>query len=268
MSTRVCLEKINNIAFVALSRPEKYNALDMDMFYQIDKTIKKIKKDKSIRVVILTGQGENFCSGLDIKSVLQSPFNSLKLLWKLSPWRSNLAQRVSTAWRDLNVPVISVIQGKCWGGGLQIALGADFKFAYPNASFSIMEAKWGLVPDMGGTLPFKEHLALDQAKLLAMTAEEISAEKALSLGLITAVSENALDEAKLLANRLMVQSPDAIAGVKKLFNGSWSQSAGYALARETWYQIKVMLGKNQRIKTYNQTHDDDSQRPFVNRKNW
>lgn len=247
MNTRVTLTIEQQIAYVTLNRAEKHNALDYPMFIAIRNTIKQLKANTHIRVVIVQGAGDDFCSGLDVKSVMKSPLTALKLLFKLNPFGANLAQYVSTGWRDVPCPVIAVIQGRCWGGGLQIALGADFRVAKPNAELSIMEARWGLIPDMGGTLAFKALLPLDQAKWLAMTAEQISAEKALNLGLVTHVSTEPLATAQQMAQQLIQGSPDAQAAVKKLYNLSWFSSAGKALWRESWYQIKVLLGKNQKI---------------------
>ena len=124
---RVTVNVIDQIAHVNLARPEKHNAIDMAMFQGIVATIAKLKKDTSIRAIILTGQGEDFCSGLDVKSVMKSKSSPIKLLFKWHPFKANLAQRVSTDWQDLDVPVIAAIHGRCWGGGLQIALGADIR---------------------------------------------------------------------------------------------------------------------------------------------
>jgi len=258
----------NQIAYVTLNRAEKHNALNMSMFYQIDNVIKQLKNNRNIRVVIVRGKGCDFCSGLDIKSVMKSPLNILKLLFKWLPGRSNLAQRVSTGWRTIPVPVIMVLHGRVWGGGLQIALGADFRFAQSNSEFSIMEAKWGLIPDMGGTLALKEHLPVDQAKLLAMTGKELSASQALEYKLITSVSDDPLEQALTLATELSDQSPDAIAGVKKLYNNAWWNSARFALAKESFYQIKIILNKNQAIKSFNQTHESSLAKRFKKRMHW
>ena len=152
---RVNLKVTDGIAYVNLNRAEKCNALDIDMFVAIKKIIKSLKVDRSVRAVIVTGNGEDFCSGLDIKSVMSSTKTPLSLLFKWFPWHANLAQYVSVGWKDIPVPVIMVIKGRCWGGGLQIALGADFRISTPDASFSIMESRWGLIPDMGGTLALK-----------------------------------------------------------------------------------------------------------------
>jgi enoyl-CoA hydratase/carnithine racemase len=258
----------NQIAYVTLNREEKHNALNMSMFYQIDSVIKQLRKNRDIRAVIVQGKGCDFCSGLDIKSVMKSPLNIFKLLFKWLPGQSNLAQRVSTGWRTIPVPVIMVLHGRVLGGGLQIALGGDFRFVQTNSTLSIMEAKWGLIPDMGGTLALKEHLPVDQAKLLAMTGKELSANEALEYKLITSVSDTPLEQALALAEELSQQSPDAIAGVKKLYNKAWWHSARFALAKESYYQIKVMLSKNQAIKSYYQTHEPSQGKGFKSRKRW
>ena len=164
------------------------------------------------------------------------------------PGGANLAQRVSTGWRELPVPVIMAIEGRCWGGGLQIALGADFRIAHPDASLSIMEGKWGLIPDMGGTLALRTLLNQDIAKKLAMTAEELTGEQALALGLITELDQQPLEKAWQLATQICRQSPDAVSAVKRLYNKSWWSRPGTALARESGYQLRVLAGKNQKLK--------------------
>ena len=267
MNNRITLTIENNIAYVMLARPEKLNAIDMAMFIAIDKTIQKLKKNRTIRAVVLSAEGEHFCSGLDVSSVMSSPINALKLLIKIRPWRSNLAQRVSTGWREIPVPVIAVVRGKCWGGGLQIALGADFVIAEPQAEFSIMESRWGLIPDMGGTLAFKERVPLATVKELAMTGKIISGEQAKTLGLINYIDNNPEQKAQTLIDSFVSQSPDSIAGCKKLYNKSWWSSAGWALWRESWYQIKIIAGKNSRIKQFNQ-RNPDKPKSFISRSRW
>ena len=125
MSDRISLHLEGDIAYVTLNRAEKRNALDMAMFRAIDKVSRQLRKDRHIRAVIVQGDGEDFCSGLDVKSVLKEKSSALKLLAKWLPGNANLAQRVSNNWRKIPVPVIMVIHGRCWDGGLQIALGAD-----------------------------------------------------------------------------------------------------------------------------------------------
>jgi len=229
----------DNIAFVTLNRPDKRNALDMAMFRSIDKATRQLKKNREIRAVIVQAKGEDFCSGLDIKSVLSKRSSAMSLLAKWFPGQANLAQRVSFNWRKIPVPVIMVIHGRCWGGGLQIALGADFRFASSEATFSIMEGKWGLIPDMGGNLALREIVTKDIALKLTMTAEVISAQKAMEYGLITMVCEDPLEQAQHLVGQITERSPDAVAAVKKLYQQNWFRAEWIMLAKESYYQIKI-----------------------------
>lgn len=266
--SRVKVTITDNIALVSLNRPEKHNAIDMLMFYDIRETINTLKRNRSIRAVIVEGEGDDFCSGLDIKAVMKSTTAPLKLLFKWLPWQANLAQFVSVGWRQIPAPVIMVIQGRCWGGGLQIALGADFRMAASDASIAIMEARWGLIPDMGGTLALKELLNLDIAKELAMTGAIIDGNQAHKVGLVTHVDDEPMKAALKLAHAICQQSPDAVSATKKLYNKSWWSEPGFALARESYYQIKILLGKNRKIKSYNQLNPDKKSRDFVERQKW
>jgi enoyl-CoA hydratase/carnithine racemase len=265
MTERVVVTIEKHIATVTLNRADKHNALDMKMFYAIDQTIKKLRKNKEVWAVILHGNGEDFCTGLDVKSVMKSPNNSIKLLFKWWPTQANLAQRVSTAWQKLPMPVIAAIHGRCWGGGLQIALGADIRIASKNSNWSIMENRWGLIPDMGGTLAFKTLMRQDIALELAMSAKQISGEQAQHYGLVTHLDEQPLLAAQKLANQLIENSPDANAAIKKLLRKSWWSTSAMTLLRESYYQIKILLGKNQRIAVQRQL-TPDNKKSFKARK--
>ncbi|GGA87521.1 enoyl-CoA hydratase [Neiella marina] len=237
----------NGIAHVTLNRPEKHNALDMTMFIAIDQAIKTIAKDKSVRVVVVSGNGPSFCSGLDVKSVLSNSSSALKLLWKWLPGNANLAQRVSVGWRRLKVPVIMALHGKCWGGGMQIALGGDYRIASTDCSLAIMESRWGLIPDMGGTLALRECLGADQAMLLAMTAAPLRARQARKLGLVTEVTDQPVAAAMALAEQLAARSPDTNRAIKTVYHRTWCPAERRILAQETLNQIRIIAGKNQRI---------------------
>lgn len=264
---RVTLRIENGIAFVTLNRADKHNALDMAMFKAIDKISRQLKQNRDIRAVIVQANGEDFCSGLDVKSVMSSKSSALSLLGKWLPGHANLAQRVSYNWRKIPVPVIMVIQGRCWGGGLQIALGADFRFATSEASFSIMEGKWGLIPDMGANLALRELVTKDVALKLTMTAEIISAQSALDHGLITHVSDEPLQEAMQLADQIIERSPDAVAAVKKLYHQNWLKAEWRMLAKESYYQVKILLGKNQNRAVKRQLNPDKNV-SYLPRKKW
>lgn len=237
----------NGIAAVRLNRPDKHNALDFAMFCAIKQSISQIKKDPSVRVVIVSGEGENFCTGLDIKSVMNDRSTGLKLLWKWWPGQANLAQIVTVGWRRLDVPVIMALHGKCWGGGTQIALGGDFRIADPNTTLSIMEAKWGIIPDMGGTPGLAENVANDHAMLMAMTADEVTAEQALERNLITMIADDPMTAAMALAEKLKERSPDTNKTIKHFYQKTWGKGESGILARETIYQWRMLLGRNRAV---------------------
>lgn len=263
----VSLKIEKNIAFVTLNRADKRNALDMDMFKAIDRISRQLRHNRQIRAVIVQADGEDFCSGLDVKSMMSKKSSIVTLLRKWLPGQANLAQRVSYNWRKIPVPVMMVIQGRCWGGGLQIALGADFRFATADASFSIMEGKWGLIPDMGANLALRELVSKDVALKLAMTAEVISVQDALAYGLITGVSDTPLEQAMALAGQIAERSPDAVAAVKKLYQKNWLRPEWRMLATETWYQWRVILGKNQARAVQRQLKSDNKG-SYIVRKRW
>jgi enoyl-CoA hydratase/carnithine racemase len=263
----VILKVENQIAYVTLNRAEKRNALDMAMFKAIDKISRQLKRNREIRAIIVQGAGRDFCSGLDVKSVMSQKSSIMALLAKWIPGQANLAQRVSYNWRKIPVPVIMVIHGRCWGGGLQIALGADFRFTTTNASLSIMEGKWGLIPDMGANLALREIVAKDVALKLAMTAEIITAQTALELGLVTGVSENPLQKAEELALQIAERSPDAVAAVKKLYQNNWFRAEWLMLAKESFYQVRILLGKNQARAVKKQLSPEEKM-AYLPRKKW
>ncbi|MFA0570626.1 crotonase/enoyl-CoA hydratase family protein [Vibrio gallaecicus] len=242
-----CTIDDNQIATVILNRADKLNAIDMPMFQAVNHLTKSLSRNKQVRAVIVKGDGSDFCSGLDVKSLLTSKTGALKLLFKWWPTLPNDAQRFSVGWRDIPCPVIFAIHGRCWGGGLQLASGGDFRIASPDANFSIMEAKWGLIPDMGGALAFRELMRQDHTLEMAMTAKVIDSQQAKDYGLVTKIAEHPYAEAYKLAQECIERSPDVLAATKKLYHKTWWTSPGLALFLETWYQLKVGIGKNRII---------------------
>jgi enoyl-CoA hydratase/carnithine racemase len=176
----------SGIFHVLLDRPEKMNALSVEMFETITATAVSLKENKAIRAVILSGNGKAFCTGLDVKSVGTNPLNFRKLMNKPGQTNhSNLAQDVAYMWRQLPFPVIASLHGMCFGGGLQIAMGADFRISTPDCQLSVMEAKWGLIPDMSACVTFREQVRMDVIKELTMTARIFSGTQAQSYGFVT-----------------------------------------------------------------------------------
>ncbi len=246
MNSLVVVEKKENIAIVSLNRPEKHNGLNMVMIESLINAAKEIKKDKQIRAVVLQGNGESFCAGLDFGSVAQKPASIVPKFLKW-PWqKANDFQRVAYIWRELPMPVIAVIHGNCFGGGIQIALGADFRFASPDSKLSVMEMKWGLIPDMSGTISINEQLPLDIAKDLAMTGRVISGEEAKEINLVTWLDDNPKEAAFEYAKLLASKSPDAIRACKALFSKNRHASESEALRRERLYQMWMFATPNQR----------------------
>ncbi|WP_166254515.1 crotonase/enoyl-CoA hydratase family protein [Marinobacter salicampi] len=258
-SDRVLLEIDQGIATVTLNRPDKFNSLDMTMFEAIAKTARKLKKERQVRAIILHGAGDAFCAGLDVKTVSNNPLNFLKLLVKPGRRISNLAQDVGYLWRQVPAPVIAATHGYCFGGGFQVALGADFRFSTPDCRFSIMESKWGLIPDMSLTVTLRELIAIDLAKELTMTARQFDGTEAKAMGLVSRVCPDPLTEARQFASELAERSPDAVAASKLLFNRTWSADDKGALDWETRLQKKIIARANQRTAVARNTGDPERQ---------
>ncbi|BBN82163.1 enoyl-CoA hydratase [Pseudoalteromonas sp. A25] len=262
----LAVEHHNNVAWVTLSRPEKQNALTFDMFIAIDETIKQLKKDRQLRAVVIQGAGGNFCSGLDVKSIMKQPMSVLRLLFKWLPGNANLAQRVCLAWRSLPVPVIALISGNCFGGGLHIALGADYRIATRNAQLAIMESKWGLCPDMGSGPLLPSISNYDQVLKLASLGTCITGEQALQIGLISEVSDDPHSSCLALLEGLLIRSPDTLAAIKRINQTAYRQNLRATLAKETFAQIKLLLSKNTKVAMHNATHSE--QKPYRLRNKW
>lgn len=243
---RVKVELRDEIAYVSLARAEKYNGLDLEMLEALVASARSIGKDRSIRAVILSGEGKVFCAGLDFGKVMKTPGRMVKAFAKFGIKDTNLFQEACWAWRKLPIPVIAVTHGRCYGGGMQIALAADFRFSTPDCLFSIMEIKWGLVPDMSGTVSLRELLPMDVAKELAMTGREFDGNEAKALNLVTGLSDEPMAAAEALAEQIKTRSPDAIAATKALVEKTWLAPENEAFSVESKLQFKLLRGKNQR----------------------
>ena len=242
---RVLLEIRDHIATVTLNRPDQRNALDIGMFDGIVAAAAAIAEEPDVRAVVLTGAGPAFCAGLDVKSMMTNPAAIERLLMKAPGELTNLAQRVCWAWRELPVPVIAALKGEVFGGGLQIALGADIRLAMPDARLSVMEIRWGLIPDMGGSRVLKDIMPLDVAKELALTGRIVDGEEGVGMGLVTRVCADPLAAARELAGEIAARSPDAIRSTKYLFDRAPTLNDPDGLALETQLQMALIGQKNQ-----------------------
>jgi enoyl-CoA hydratase/carnithine racemase len=247
MNGRVRVEIDGPVALVCLTRAEQHNGMDFRMLGAVRRAASRLRKERRVRAVILHGEGPSFCAGLDVKSVLGNPASAAVGLAALFSPERNRFQEWSMAWREVAAPVIAAIHGNCFGAGLQLALGADIRLATPDARLSVMEVKWGLVPDMGGAALLRELVSLDVAKELAMTGRIFSGAEAHALRLVTRITDAPLEQARALAAEIATRSPDAVAAAKFLLQESWHAGEADALAAERKWQRRVIAGPNQRI---------------------
>lgn len=245
---RVEVSVANYVAEVVLNRPAKFNALDTAMFDAISAAGESLRDRDDVRAVILYGKGEHFCSGLDVTTFGDLGDNAQfckAATEKVYGTSSNRFQHPSTVWQDLEVPVIAALQGVAYGGGSQIALGADIRIAHPSAKLSVMEIKWGLIPDMGISQSLRKLVSIDVAKELLLTGRVVEADECKALGLVTHVDAQPLQRARALAAQIAEKSPDATRRMKALLEQSWNNDAEQGLALEAQLQGEIIFGGNQ-----------------------
>jgi enoyl-CoA hydratase/carnithine racemase len=224
---RVTVAVKDGVADVRMNRPDKLNALDQAMFDALAETSAKLAADPSIRAVVLSGEGRGFCAGLDFMSFQamagEGTSGRVSRLGDRPPDRiANLGQQAAYGWTEMPVPVIAAIHGVALGGGFQIALGADIRIVAPDARLSVLEIRWGLVPDMTGTYTLRQLVGLDVAKELTFTGRMVAGDEAVKLGIATRVSDNPHEDALKLAAQIAASSPHAIRAAKRLLNQSGS----------------------------------------------
>jgi enoyl-CoA hydratase/carnithine racemase len=251
MSNRVSVKIEDGVADVRLNRPEKMNALDQAMFEGLVEIGSRLAEDSCVRSVVLSGEGRAFCAGLDFASFMAMAGSSDRktdgggLLRRPEGSPANYAQSAAYVWMSLPVPVIAAVHGVAFGGGLQIALGADIRYVAADAKLSVMEIKWGLIPDMTGTQTLRRLVRLDVAKELTFSGRIISGQEAADLGLATRVSDKPLDDAMALAREIAQKSPDAIRAAKTLLNESGQMSLEDGLRLEERLQLGLIGSPNQ-----------------------
>jgi len=245
MSERVQVTIDNAVATVRLSRPGKLNALDAEMFEAVIRAGEQILANNSVRAVVLHGEGRAFSAGLDFASFMGKPELMQKLLARSGKSPANVAQRIAWIWQEVHVPVIAAVHGVAFGGGLQIALGADLRYVAADAQLSVLEIKWGLIPDMSISQTLTRLVPLDVAKELTFTGRVVSGSEAVELGLATKVSADPLADALETAKLIATKSPHAIRAGKALLNDAPSMSRANALKLETALQVGLLGSPNQ-----------------------
>ena len=242
---RVSVSVSDHVAVVTLTRPEKHNALDVAMFEAIAGAAARVAVEPGVRAVVLHGEGPSFCSGLDVAGVMASQPSSDALMAPLREAVPNWFQRTAYRWLEVPVPVIVAIHGHCLGRGLQIALAGDVRFATADAKLSVLEVKWGLIPDMAITRTLPRLVGIDVAKELAFTGRIVSGAEAGELGLVTHVVDDPLEAARSLAAEVAGRSPDAVRAMKRLLDESWTGSVQETLRLEADLQLGLLGTPNQ-----------------------
>jgi len=242
---RVRVEREGGVARVTLNRPDKRNGLDLAMFEGLIAAGEALAEDRSVRAVVLSGEGKAFCAGLDFASFMAAGDVGPKLLRRPEGKPDNIAQRLAWVWREVPVPVIAAVHGVAFGGGLQLALGADLRYVRPDARLSVMEIEWGLIPDMGATQTLLGLVPPDVAKELTFTGRVVLGDEAVRLGLATRAVEDPLAEALSTARVIAQKSPHAIRAGKALLEGARSMSVKESFLLETELQLGLLGTPNQ-----------------------
>ena len=257
------------VADVRLARSDKMNALDPAMFGALVEASDQLAKDTSVRVVVLSGEGRSFCAGLDFASfTAMSEDNRGERPAITDPIEHRIthhAQQAVYGWTELPVPVIAAL-GHALGGGIQLALGADIRIAAPDTKMSVLEIRWGLIPDMTGTQSLINLVGLDVAKELTFTGRMVGAEEALALGLVTHIAEDPRADALEMASEIASKSPHAVRAAKRLLNqaAKVSTADGFALERQEIGQLIGSPNQAESVRAFFEKREPDFSDPELN----
>jgi enoyl-CoA hydratase/carnithine racemase len=235
----------DGVAQVRLARPDKLNALDPVMFDAIIEVGEELRTMKGLRAVVLAGEGRAFCAGLDLASFTAGPIEGATPIADRTHGNANRFQEVAMTWRKCPVPVIAAVHGVCFGGGLQIASGADIRVVHPETRMAIMEMRWGLVPDMGGFALWRGLVRSDALRELVYTNREFSGSEAIELGLATLVEADPLARAQAIAREIAARNPESVRAAKRLFDVMDDEGTAAILLAESREQAAVIRRPNQ-----------------------
>ncbi|TNE64455.1 crotonase/enoyl-CoA hydratase family protein [Celeribacter ethanolicus] len=239
----------NHIAHLTLNRPDKMNAVTEGLIADLLARVAEIAASDA-RVVLLAGAGKAFCAGLDTSNFQRFMTEDLDaLVMERTHGDANAFQAFSLALHDLPIPVIAAIHGPCFGAGMQLAIAADIRIASPEAQLSIMEMKWGLVPDMGGMVLFPRVLRSDVLRLLTYTNEIVPAARAAEFGLVTEIAEDAMTRALEIATTIAGKSPTAMRAVKRLIGTAESSHDRAHILMEESREQRALIGTPHQIET-------------------
>lgn len=243
MADRVRIDLANGVADVTLARPERLNALDDAQFDAIIDAIAQLEAMPGVRCVVLSGEGDGFCAGLDLSMFAGG---QLPDLMPRTHGIANRVQQIAWGWRTLPMPVIAAVHGVALGAGFQIMMGADIRIAAPDAKLAVLEARWGLVPDVAGIALFRGIVRDDVARELTYTGRTISGEEAARLGVVTRTAHDPHAEAMALARTIAANSPAAMQADKRLFNLALEADEATILLAESREQTVLLAGAEHR----------------------
>jgi len=247
---RISVTLEGGVADVRMIRVDKMNALDDAMFQALIDTGERLKAEAGVRAVVLSGEGRAFCAGLDMGNFGKMASGERRGGGGLvdtprTPGGSNRAQHAVMVWREIPVPVIAAVHGVAFGGGFQLTLGADLRFVTADTRMSVMEIKWGLVPDMAGLVLMRQLARDDVIRELTYTGRQFTGEEALSLGFATRVCADPRAEALALAAEIAGKNPHAIRADKRLFELAASGDQREILLAESAEQGALIGSPNQ-----------------------
>lgn len=240
--TRVTIIYSDHIAHVVLTRADKKNAMDQQMIDALIAAGREVA-DTSARAVVISGAGGSFCAGIDLSglgAMMGQDIESLIMARTHGEGSTNQWQEVAMVWHRLEIPVIAAIEGVCFGAGMQLALGADMRFAAPDAKLAVMEMKWGIIPDMGGMVLLPRLVRSDVLRRLIYTAAPITASQAVAWGLVTEVVDDPVAVALDMARDITAKSPKAIRAAKALIDIAETQDENAVLLAESRVQAKLL----------------------------
>jgi enoyl-CoA hydratase/carnithine racemase len=233
------------VAHVRMIRSDKLNALDPAMFDALIEAGQALFDMPGLRCVVLSGQGRSFCAGLDLTTFEEALNGDGPPLTQRTHGNANRFQQAALQWRKLPVPVIAAVHGACFGGGLQIAGGADIRVVAPDARLAVLEMKWGIIPDMGGFALWRGLVREDLLRELTFTNREFSGEQAAAFGFATIVDDDPLAYATALAHQIANRNPAAIRAAKALFNRAADLPLDEILLEESFAQQRLIGTRNQ-----------------------
>lgn len=259
MKDRVSIDIDNGVAHVNLIRSDKMNALDDAMFAALIEAGDRLKADTSVRCIVMSGEGRAFCAGLDMGNfgkMAEGGGNAAKDdnkeggevtrgLEARTHGISNRAQYAVWVWREMPVPVIAAVHGVAFGGGFQLMLGSDIRIVHPETKLSIMEIKWGLIPDMAGTPIMRNLVREDILRELTYTGRQFSGKEAAEIGFATRTSETPLEDAMAMATEIAGKNPDAIVAAKRIYNTQADLNDAQLLMQESVLQDRIIRTPNQ-----------------------